>query len=97
MDISGVIGARSRGDGGNIEKLFFHRQKLIAAGRHEHDIDESLVNHLSHQVAILSQAANSSLGIWLAPRGQDAKSHISILGICQDEVFGSRRICVYVC
>src|SRR5207249_11781131 len=48
MDIRRVISTGRRSHRRIIEAPFLNGQNLTAAGRHQHDIDQSLVNDLSH-------------------------------------------------
>ena len=94
-DIAGVVGPGGRRDVAGGEQLLVDRQLLIARGRHEHDVDQSLPGDLANLLAILGQRAEPALaGMHLGrlARHADAKRHIGILGIGQNEVGGARRI-----
>ena len=78
-----------------VEQPFADRQRVVAAGRHEHDVDQTLPRDLADVLAILGQRAHANFaGVHLgrAARGADAECHVGVLGVGQDEVLAAGRI-----
>src|SRR5205823_4798408 len=61
MDIGRVIDPRRWSHGAVIEDPLLNSQRLIGAGRHEHDVDHLLLDDLLDDVAKLRQAAVAQL------------------------------------
>ena len=95
VDVGGIVRAGGRRDGRVVEQPLFDRQLLARAGRHQHDIDNALLDDVANLLAVLGERFESDFPI--VPLGRpsrraDAESHIGILGVGDDKLLASRRI-----
>src|SRR5262249_1599522 len=68
---------------------------LARARRHQHDVHHSLPDHLPDLFAILRQRLEADFAIMTLrrqPRRPDAKPHVRILGIGDDEILAAMRV-----
>lgn len=92
-DVGGVVGAGGGGDGGVGEELFADGELFDVGGRHEHDVDEALLDDGADLGAVFLEGfpvdfrfeeAFGVKGPFFA-RGGDSESHVGVLGIGDDE------------
>ena len=93
--VAGVVGPRGGRDVAVFEQPLADRQHVVAAGRHEHDVDQPLPRDLADLFAIFGQRAHphfAGVHFGRAARRADAERHVGILGVGQDELLRARRI-----
>jgi len=88
VDVGGIVGANRGSDRRTIEEPLAKRQRMVRAGRHEHDVDESLTSDQPHLLAVLLERLEPDLAGMhlgrLARRAQPQR-HVGVLGVGQDE------------
>src|SRR4051794_8907865 len=95
MNVSRIVCPRRWRDLAIVEKPLLNGQGLVGARRHEHDVDQALLDDLYDLFTKVLQAS-----VWQvrrprlerASRGTDGEGHVSVLGIGQDEFLGARRV-----
>ncbi len=93
VNVGGVVGADGGSDVRVFVETFVEGQSAVGADRHEHDIDQSLVGDLAHEVAVFfdrPEPGFAGMSFRAFAWGADAKGHISIFGVGQNEDVGVR-------
>ena len=92
-DVGGVVGPDGRGHGAGVEQALVQRQHFVGAGAHQHDVEQPLPHVVANQLPILVQRAKPaflSVMFRTAARRRDAKRHVGVLGVGQNEVLARR-------
>ena len=95
MDVGRIVRSRRRSDVRAVEQPLLDRQLLAGAGRHQHDVHDSLLDHLANLLAILSQRLEPHFPIMplrRLPRRTDGEAHVGVLRVRDDELFAAARI-----
>ena len=61
VDVGGIVGANRGSDRRTIEEPLAKRQRMVRAGRHEHDVDEPLTGDQPHLLAVLLERLEPDL------------------------------------
>ncbi len=92
-DVGSVVGSRSGRDGTMFKEPLFNRKLFAGAGAHQHDVHQALSDDLPNRFAKLFQAPVMAAGARMLrrrPWSRDAKSHVGIFRVRQNEVPAGR-------
>ena len=88
MNISGVVGPDGGRDMRMLEQTFIECETTVRADRHEHDVHQTLVGDLTHEVAIFFDRPKpgfTGMSFRTLAGRADAERHVGILGVGQNE------------
>ena len=75
--------------GGALEDPLADRQGVVGVGRHQHDVDDPLLDDRPDLLAVLFQGLEPDLarvGLGRLPGRADAEGHVGVLGVGEDEL-----------
>ena len=93
VDVGRVIGPDRRRDRRVVEQPLAKGQRMVGAGRHQHDVDQARPGDQPHLIAIFFERLEPDFaGVHLgraAGRAQ-AERHVGVLGVGDDELAAAR-------